>query len=129
MTPAHNPDFKGEKMKKKAVKKGTPRAKKPSGRRSAPSKKPFRLEEGKKYSNRQGTIIVRIVRDAGESCFYPYVRIHGEVIKGRRLWNNYGGFWHVSGVYHDPALVKNPHKWRNLVREVQPPKSPKGRGK
>lgn len=140
--PAHGPDF-GVKMKKKAVKKGTPSAKTLRGRRSAPSKKPrkvmvrgkvghrmvvkkpFRLEVGKTYENRVGTLRVKIVQ-AGPN-YNPAFAFEGVLLVQPEGWNKYGQYWHENGLYHRKDLIGR-EPWRDLIREVQP-KAPKSRGK
>jgi hypothetical protein len=114
MTPSHNPDFKGEKMKKKVAKKGTPRAKKPSGRRKAPSKKPFRLEVGKTYVSRVGEIVGPMIKT---EKWRSFAKTHPFTTKtGFRTYA-------VNGRYS--AERTHEDSW-DLIREV---KSPKGRGK
>lgn len=132
--PAHNPDFKGEKMKKKVAKKGTPRAKRPSGRRKAPPKKPrkvmvrgkvghrmvvkkrLRLKVGKTYVNRIGLERGPLV----ENVKWSYVI---ETHKFRCPRN--AETFMQSGRY----LSDKKESPLDLIREVPPPKSPNGRGK
>lgn len=103
-------------MKKKAVKQGTPSAKTLRGRRSAPSKKPFRLEVGKFYRSRGGHFTALITHKAGgEWCFKGLADYDCGPKNIPRSWKPNGDFW----IRIDDG---------DLIREVQP-KSPKGRGK
>jgi hypothetical protein len=122
---SRNPDFEGKKSKR-----GTPTPRRaPGARKAAPkrTKKPFRLEVGKTYENRNRTVRVKITEDLGEAFPYPFHRMRGTLRKGVRVWSRYGEAWHVSGQFHDPASVSNPEKWRDLIREVRQPKAPVAR--
>jgi hypothetical protein len=116
MTPAHGPDFKGEKMKKKAVKKGTPSAKTLRGRRSAPSKKRFR--KGMRVR------VLEVVRNIYAMRIKPGPGVVDAMLP--MIGNTYpiervcpDGDLYLGGWYFLP-------QW---VSPVQPPKSPKWRGK
>lgn len=89
--------------------------KKKKSTRSAPSKKPFRLEVGKTYETASGRRVKLDRADEFGDFFGRARRCHEGV------WSPDGAVWAHGGYTSDT--------YGAIIREVQPPKSPKGRGK
>lgn len=82
-----------------------------------PKKKPFRLEVGKTYTNRSGSMVVQIIeRDPDPDS--PYWEFRGASIKGAgKVMGGHSLAWKEDGVWRDPE-----YQWvksRDLVREFR----------